>query len=384
MSRSFAGFDLLVCPQTKQPLELMPLADAEILFGERPGPLRQAASAKNSASPPFGATADLLVRADGTWAYPVVDGVPILLVPEAVGRRRDQQMFDLDAPRYAEAYLEMGFYNEVASEEARNIEASESFALVRPVLKAGEAERRSFPAPRHIWLDAAYDCAAQWDAYSHLSPLAGRRVMQLGGKGIHAVKLLLAGAAEAWAVTPMLGEIRCAIALAQAAGVADRLRCAVSVGEELPFAAETFDGIYCGGCLHHMQTAITMPEISRVLVPGGAFAAVEPWRAPLYTLGTTIFGKRECGAFCRPLTKERVAPVGETFRDHAIIQHGTITRYPLLALAKLGLSSSMETVWRFNRIDDAVCSLVPKLRKMGSSVVCLATKEPRRQLARAA
>ncbi len=156
------------------------------------------------------------------------------------------------------------------------------------------------------------------------------------------------------------------------------------MGEELPFAAETFDGIYCGGCLHHMQTAIAMPEISRVLVPGGTFAAVEPWRAPLYALGTTIFGKRERGAFCRPLTNERVAPVGETFTDHAIIQHGTMSRYPLLALAKLGLPSSMETVWRFNRIDDAVCALVPKLRKMGSSVVCLATKEPRRQFARAA
>src|SRR5690606_33674889 len=118
----------------------------------------------------------------------------------------------------------------------------------------------------------------------------------------------LGGAAEAWVVTPMLGEIRCAMALAEAAGVSDRLRSAVAVGEELPFAAESFDGIYCGGCLHHMQTEIALPEISRVLAPGGAFAAVEPWRAPLYAIGTRIFGKRERGAFCRPLTRERVAP----------------------------------------------------------------------------
>jgi SAM-dependent methyltransferase len=199
-------------------------------------------------------------------------------------------------------------------------------------------------------------------------------MMQLGGKGIHAVKLLLGGAAEAWVVTPMLGEIQCAIALAEAAGVAERLRFAVAVGEELPFADNAFDGIYCGGCLHHMQTEIALPEISRVLSPGGAFAAVEPWKAPLYTLGTTLFGKRERGAFCRPLTKSRIAPLKDTFVDHAVIQHGTLTRYPLLALGKLGLSSSMQTVWRLNRMDDALCSLLPGFRQMGSSVVCLGRK----------
>jgi hypothetical protein len=314
------------------------------------------------------------MRADGKLAYPIVEDVPILLAPEALGSKQHQRAFNLDDPRYAEAYLEMKFYNEVASDEARNIRAAESFQLVQPVLEASEFERQSFPEPRSIWLDATYDCAAQWDAYRHLAPLPGKRVMQLGGKGIHAVKLLLGGAAEAWVVTPMLGEIRCAIALAEAAGVAKRLRSAVSVGEELPFADNSFDGIYCGGCLHHMQTEIALPEISRVLTPGGAFAAVEPWKAPLYTLGTSILGKRERGAFCRPLTKARVAPLEDAFTDNAIIQHGTLTRYPLLALAKLGLASSMETVWRMNRIDDALCSLLPGFRRMGSSVVCLGRK----------
>ncbi len=374
MNNSSAASGLLVCPQSKQKLVPMPLAEAETVFREPPVALRIAESAKDVASPPFGATENLLMRADGKLAYPVVDGVPILLAPEAVGRKQDRRRFDLADPRYAEAYLEMTFYNQVAGEEAQNIRAAESFRLIQPVLNASEFERQSFPGPRPVWLDATYDCAAQWDAYRHLGALQGQRVMQLGGKGIHAVKLLLGGAAEAWIVTPMLGEIRCAMALAEAAGVADRLRFAVSVGEELPFEGHAFDGIYCGGCLHHMQTEIALPEISRVLNTGGAFAAVEPWKAPLYTLGTTIFGKRERGAFCRPLTRQRIAPLKDTFADHAVIQHGSLTRYPLLALAKLGLSSSLETVWRLNRLDDALCSLLPGFRRMGSSVVCLGRK----------
>lgn len=385
MSNSSAASSLLVCPQSKQILVPVSLAEAEIIMGERPVALRVAGSAKDQASPPFGVTEPVLMRADGRLAYPIVEGVPILLAPEALGRARDGRPFDLDDPRYAEAYLEMKFYNQVAGEEAKNIRAAESFKLIQPVLNASRFELQTFPGPRSVWLDATYDCAAQWDAYRHLGSLPGRRVMQLGGKGIHAVKLLLGGAAEAWVVTPMLGEIQCAMALAEAAGVADGLRFAVAVGEELPFADNAFDGIYCGGCLHHMQTEIALPEISRVLTPGGAFAAVEPWKAPLYTLGTTLFGKRERGAFCRPLTQARIAPLKDTFADHAVIQHGTLTRYPLLALAKLGLSSSMQTVWRLNRMDDALCSLLPGFRRMGSSVVCLGRKKAAtRQHAKAA
>ena len=49
---------------------------------------------------------------------------------------------------------------------------------------------------------------------------------------------------------------------------------------------------------------------------------------------------------------------------------------PLVApvLMKLGLPLSLEAVWRINAFDDKVCSLVPGLRGMGSSVACLGVK----------
>ena len=139
-------------------------------------------------------------------------------------------------------------------------------------------------------------------------------------------------------MTPMLGEIYCSIALAKEAGVLDRLRCVVGVAEEIPIADNMFDAVYSGGCVHHMTTELAMPEIARVLKPGGRFSSMDPWRAPFYAIGTKILGKREVNVFCRPLTRARVAPLFTSFREAKKEQYGTLTRYPVLALCKFGIS----------------------------------------------
>lgn len=267
----------------------------------------------------------------------------------------------------------MEFYNQESARESENIEASESFAILAPVVGATAAERAAFPEPRRVWIDATFDAASQYEAYRHLGPLAGKRILQLGGKGIHAVKFLLGGAAEAWTASPMLGEALCARALARKAGVEDRLHTVVAVAEQLPFASGLFDGIYSGGCVHHMDTALAFPEAARVLRPGGRFAAIEPWRAPLYTLGTRVFGKREANAYCRPLTPERVAPLGGAFARWRLGRHGALTRYPLLVLNKLGVPLPRGAVWAINRVDDGIAGLIPGLRGMGSSIAILAS-----------
>jgi len=316
----------------------------------------------------------LLLRRDSQRAFPVVEGIPILMVPEMLHPPEHRVEVDLSDPKYEEAYEEMEFCNKVASEEAQKISESEAFKIVTPILEASEEELQEFPRPRNVWLDSTYDCAAQWDAYNHIAPVKNRRVLQLGGKGAHAVKFLLGGTSEAWVVTPMIGEVRCAVALAKQVGVSDRLRCVVAVAEELPLKNASFDIVFSGGSLHHTTTEKAIPEVNRILKEGGKFAATDPWRAPLYSIGTTIFGKREPDVHCRPLTEEGVRPVRKTFSDSSVIQHGTITRYPLLALNKIGLSVSQDIVWRLNNMDDKVCSFIPGFREMGSSVACLGSK----------
>jgi hypothetical protein len=361
---------MLTCPLTGARLEPCSLAEAESSLAATFVPRRRW-SPLDATPEPIGRTPLVLLRADGACAYPTVDDVPVLLGPEALVRPGERGIVNLRHPHYAEAYEEMGFYNEVAVREATHVEATGEYALVRSALSAGPTEKASFPQPRSVWLDEVYDCASQWDAYSHLAPVEGARVLQIGGRGVHVVKFLLAGASEGWLLTPMVGEARFARTLAEACGVAERLRCVAGVAEELPFARESFDRVYSGGCVHHMVTEVAFRQIARVLRPSGRFAAIDPWRAPLYGLGTRLFGKRE-PVHCRPLTAARVAPAARAFARSQIRQHGTLTRYLLLALQKAGVQTSLSAVWTITRTDDAICSLIPGLRRYGSSVAVLA------------
>ena len=117
-----------------------------------------------------------------------------------------------------------------------------------------------------------------------------------------------------------------------------------------------------------------MPEIARVLKPGGRFTCFDPWRAPLYGIGTKIFGKRERNVHCRPLTRQRVAPLFTSFATAEKVQYGSLIRYPVLALSKFGINVTLGTTWRLYSLDDAVCSCIPGMRGLGSSVALFGTK----------
>jgi SAM-dependent methyltransferase/uncharacterized protein YbaR (Trm112 family) len=372
--------DILVCPRTKLPLRRCPLEHAmSVISGGLPLVTRQL-----DGSSPFGTTEIILLREDEECAYPVVDGTPILLAPEVLVAPGQVPYFDLSDPTYAEAYEEMEYYDSVGKTQQTMIKEStiedvterDSSGLGNLViaLQASEEQKESFPKPREIWIDARYDSAAQWDAYLHIAPLKGKRVLQLGGDGRHAVKFLCAGADEAWVLSPMLGELLFARSLATHYGMADRLHCVVGVAEELPFADRSFDAIYAGACVHHMVTDVALPECARVLRGGGRFSSHEPWRAPLYGVGTRIFGKREPSIHCRPMTKARAAPLFSAFDEAAVIHHGSLTRYPLIALDRLGFTVKVSTAWKINEVDDALCSTIPPLRRIGSSVALIGTR----------
>jgi uncharacterized protein YbaR (Trm112 family) len=366
--------NVLACPETGQPLELLTRQQAEADFGAPLGLLRASDERSFDLDAHFGTVTHVVCRQDRQAAYAVVDGIPILMVPEQIGPYHKRRSFDLADSRYAEAYKEMEHYNRISDGQVREIHRSDAYLHVARVQQVSPAERISFPAPPQVWLDAVYDSASQWDAYLHIAPLTGKRVMQLGGQGIHAVKFLLGGAKEAWLVTPMLAEARFAVSLAAAFDVENRLRCVVSIAEELPMRDNTFDAIYSGGCVHHMVTSLALPEAARVLKEGGRFAAIEPWRAPLYSLGTRVFGKREANVFCRPLDRQRVAPLHTAFGWSGTVQHGTFMRYLLIALKKLGVKLSLMTVWRLIRLDDSLANLIPGVRRLGSSIALLGIK----------
>lgn len=361
---------LLVCPETKLLLRECSLEEArEAIAGGA-----QLVGRPTGQGHPVGPTPRVLVREDGACAYPVLGEIPMLLVPERLLPPRAAPLsVDLADPRYAEAYEEMEYYNTHAERETVAIATSPAAISLTPLRGLTEAERRAFPDPADIWLDATYEPAAQWDAYRHVRPLEGARVLQIGGRGTHAVRFLLAGAAEAVVISPMPNELLHALALADHFDFGAALRCFAAVSEELPFADESFDAVYAGGCMHHTLTEMAFSECARVLRPGGRFAAVEPWRAPFYDVGTRVFGKREA-VHCRPMDPVRTRPLFDAFEEAEVVHHGALSRYPLLVLAKFGLNLPLTTVWKISRLDDAASSLIPSLRQAGSSVAVLGTR----------
>lgn len=371
---------LLICPSSGLPLRLCRREEADAAGADAESaaiwrswrPQRQAAGGEGS---PIGVTPVVLLRADGAAAYPVVDGIPVLLTPEMLVPAAAATAPPGVAARYAEAYAEMAYYNAVAAGHARAIADSAVARSVRPALRATAAQRLSFPDPPAVWLDLLFDLPAQRTAYRHLAPVRDARVLQAGGSGVQAVVLLAAGAAGAWLASPMLGELRLAQALARYAGVADRLHCVSAIGEELPFAGECFDAVFCPGSLHHMDTTAAAPELARVLRPGGRFAAVEPWRAPGYGAGTRLFGKTEPGVNCEVFTATRLQPVFAHFPGLRVEHHGALTRYPLVALQKAGLRPGRAAAWAIARADDAICRLLPPLQALGSSVALLGARQ---------
>ena len=275
---------------------------------------------------------------------------------------------------------EATFYEHVATKEAdelssfRSIDelSSSSSDSVRCLIRLVRSRNRAdFPRPKELWLASTYDCLAEWEAYNYLAPLRGKKVLQIGGKGYSAIQFMLGGADEAWLLTPVEAEARYAQELARLAGV--KINCKVGLAETIPFESNMFDAIFCGGCVHHFDTEKAFPEIFRVLAEGGRFSAIEPWRAPGYSLGIKVFGKREKEVHCRPLTAERLTPMASSFPNSQSIHHGSITRYALLALRKLGVRTSLKTAWRITTIDDMFSSILG-LRRMGSSVAIMAGK----------
>lgn len=72
--------DILVCPETKQPLRL---ADGPLL--ERlNGAIRRGELSTRGGAPLTEEVEEGLLREDGSYLYPVREGIPIMLIDEAV------------------------------------------------------------------------------------------------------------------------------------------------------------------------------------------------------------------------------------------------------------------------------------------------------------
>lgn len=320
----------------------------------------------------------LLLGEDASFAYPVVDGIPVLLGPERLvpsAVAPSLESIDLSTPEYREAYEEMAFYNDSADESSYDVIMG-ALALHRDQVSSVAS---TFPRPARLWVDATHESLTQLEAYAHLAPVRGKRALQIGGRGSHAVKMLLAGARSAILVTPMLSEARYAQGLATEWGVRDDFLAVVGIGEELPLADGSVDLAYSGGCYHHMRFDRLGAQLHRVLAAGGRFAGTDPFATLLHSVGTKLLGKREVSVNCRPITPLRIAKIRTYFPDVRASRHGPLLRYFFLGLEKLSrerFSPSVPAMMKVMRFDDFLGRIVgPLLGMRGGSVAICGAKQ---------
>lgn len=325
-------------------------------------------------APQFGLTGEMLVTDDGSHAYPILEGMPALMWPEVC--LRNDESVNLEDHRYWEAYSEMEYYNPVSRTLAEDLSKVPAYWTMKALIDK-QIPSTSFPDPPELWIDKnSFEFAGRLKSYQYIAPLEGKVAVNLGGHGRDAIRFLLAGAAQAILVTPMIGEAILGWRLAEALGVSDRFSCVLGIGEELPFLDGCIDVISSHGCMHHMRLDLTFPELRRVLRKGGRFIATDPWRTPLYGPGTWILGQREQGlfnrdisVFCRPITPQRLETLSESFPSHTVSNHGPILRYALIALNKLfGIRFSQQTLYKLALLDDRMGSALGLRSSWGSSV----------------
>ncbi len=127
------------------------------------------------------------------------------------------------------------------------------------------------------------------------------------------------------------------------------------VGEALPFAAASFDGVYGIGVLHHLDLRLARQEIARVLRPAGRAVFVEPLghNVPLnlirhiarrHTPAERMLTYADIDLFCEPFS------------------HAAYREYMLLSMLRLALNDR-RLVQLLERIDSLVLARLPFLRR---------------------
>ncbi len=142
------------------------------------------------------------------------------------------------------------------------------------------------PAVYRVAATDRYDRSVPWLPYQgfpqyvqcmldHLGAIEGKRVLDLGSGTGFVASLLAANGAHVDAIDISEASLDIARWRAEVSGVADRIRFHNMAAETLTFEDQSFDSVCGAFVLHHLDLSIGVPELRRVLRPGGTGAFIE-------------------------------------------------------------------------------------------------------------
>jgi ubiquinone/menaquinone biosynthesis C-methylase UbiE len=157
-------------------------------------------------------------------------------------------------------------------------------------------------------------------------------------------------------------------------GVAERIQIHVGPAEELPFDDASFDLLYGGAALHHLQLDRAGRELARVLKPGGRGGFQDPLGHNLLLEFTRDYlsyrGKHPSKGTDRPLRMHEVQAFGRHFTTATY--HG-FELFSMVAKA-LRLKRASRLRHKLEATDDAMLARVPLLQRYARFVVTCVTK----------
>lgn len=341
-------------------------------------PLEPAPPSAMVADWPAAADGLLVTPGDDPVGYPVIDGIPLLTVEHARGAVPPSPV---EAHRHEDIREEVDIYDRLAAADRERIDHARRRLLGRALddrIRHGTLSG-PFPDPPAVWIDSVGSADTQETAYRHIAPLAGARMLQLGGSGSHAVKALLAGAEMAGVLSPSFEEVRLGRDLARSVGVGDGFFGVVAIGELIPLADGSLDRIYGGGCLHHTAIEHSVPELARVMAPGGRAAFVDPLQNPIYRAWTGLMGRRarfcgdEEGTHDHPLDLDALTALAEAHFDRVEVHaSGGPLRYGVVLSARtLGLAPRPHRAASLFRAERALLTRLGLERLFGNFALAL-------------
>lgn len=201
---------------------------------------------------------------------------------------------------------------------------------------------------------------------------AGRRALDFGSGNGHYSFFLGRLGARVTGIDISTARIRECASIAAEEGL-DRVDFRVMNAEALEFDAGTFDLIYGGGILHHLDLSLAVPEIARTLKPQGWALFTEPLgHNPLINLFRWLTPH---------LRTEDEHPLRMADLDslHAHFGHVEAHYFHLLTLLAVPLRGRLgfqRVLHVLERLDQALFRWLPILRRYAWMVV-LAMSQPR-------